>query len=508
MTSLWMPHPRPAAATPFTPGAHHDVVIVGAGLTGLCTAVLLAVDGFDVCVVDAGEVASGASGNNTGKVSLLQGSVLSTLRAHHPAALVRAYVEANRDGQEWLLAFADAAGIPRTTHTAFSYAHTADGADTVDQEHAAAREAGLPVRIATAADTGELPFPLSRAVALEDQSALDPAALTAALAAAFVAAGGTLHTGVRATGLSVLPRPTLRTRAGTLTAEQIVLATGTPIVDRGLTFAKVSGSRSYCVSFQTPGAVPQGLYLSVDGPSRSLRPVDADGSRLIVGGNGHPVGRVDSERHQVDDLIAWTQQHFPGAEPTHRWSAQDYTSHNLVPFVGALPRGLGRVRFATGYAKWGLTNAPWAALRLAAEIRGQAREELPRWMTMIGTRLTMPGDLARGAVENARVAGAAARGWLAAERQAVPVVQPAEGQGVVAQRGGAPVAISTVGGRTRAVSAVCSHLGGVLSWNDAECTWDCPLHASRFAPDGTRLEGPAVRDLPAVPRRTDAPGRG
>lgn len=58
--------------------------------------------------------------------------------------------------------------------------------------------------------------------------------------------------------------------------------------------------------------------------------------------------------------------------------------------------------------------------------------------------------------------------------------------------------ISTVDGTTRAVSAVCSHLGGVLSWNDAECTWDCPLHASRFAPDGTRIEGPALHDLPRL----------
>jgi len=55
--------------------------------------------------------------------------------------------------------------------------------------------------------------------------------------------------------------------------------------------------------------------------------------------------------------------------------------------------------------------------------------------------------------------------------------------------------VSSVDGQTRAVSAVCSHLGGVVAWNDADRTWDCPLHASRFAPDGTRIEGPAIDDL-------------
>ncbi|MCR2793634.1 FAD-dependent oxidoreductase [Microbacterium sp. zg.Y625] len=503
MTALWKQDPRPVPTHPFERGAHHDVVIVGAGLTGLSTGVMLARDGFDVAVIDAGDIASGASGSNTGKVSLLQGSTLSTIRAHHPASLVHAYVEANRAGQEWILAFADAAGVPRTTHTAYSYAQSAAGVETVDAEHDAAREAGLPTRIVTADEVAGLPFPVARAVALDDQTALDPEDLTRALAAAFVAAGGTLHTGARVMGMSVLPRPEVRTSLGEMTAGQVVLATGIPIVDRGLTFAKVTGSRSYCVSFDTPGPVPEGLYLSVDGPTRSVRPVAEHGSRLIVGGNGHPVGRADSERRLVEDLVAWTHQYFPGAEPTHRWSAQDYTSHNRVPFVGVLPRGLGRVRFATGYAKWGLTNAPWAALRLAAEIRGQAREELPQWMAQIGTRLTMPGDLGRGIVENAKVAGAAARGWVGAERTSVPVPRPAEGEGVVAERRGRPVGISTVGGVTRAVSAVCSHLGGVVAWNDAERTWDCPLHASRFAPDGTRLEGPARTDLPCLAQRSD-----
>lgn len=75
------------------------------------------------------------------------------------------------------------------------------------------------------------------------------------------------------------------------------------------------------------------------------------------------------------------------------------------------------------------------------------------------------------------------------------MTRPRDGTGVVAHRAGRPVGVSTVGGVTRGVSAVCPHLGGVLDWNDADCTWDCPLHASRFAPDGTRIEGPARRDL-------------
>ncbi|MFK4851014.1 FAD-dependent oxidoreductase [Microbacterium sp. ZW T6_19] len=504
MTPLWKLGPTVPLGSPFEPGARHDVVIVGAGLTGLSTAVMLADAGLDVAVIDAGVVAELATGANTGKLSLLQGSRLAEIRRHHPASLVRAYVDANRDGMQWLLEFAETAGIPCTRRTDHSYAQERAGLDVLRRQHAAAREAGLAARMVQPADL-DVPFPALGAVALDDQATIDPVRVTQALARRLLASGGTLHEHVRATGAHALPEPRVETTAGPLFAHDIVLATGTPFLDRGLYFMKVRGLRSYCVSFRTSSPVPEGTFISVDGSTRSIRAVaetdgPADAAQLVVGGGGHPVGRSDGETAAIDDLVAWTRRHFPDAEETHRWSAQDYESHNLIPFVGAMPRGLGRIRFATGYAKWGLTNAPAAAQRLTAEILGTPRRERASWMTAIGTRLTVPADLARGAAEGARVAAAAASGWADAERRAVPVPQPAEGQGVVANRAARPVGISTVDGVTRAVDAVCTHLGGVLDWNDAECTWDCPLHASRFAPDGRRLEGPAVHDLGRVPR--------
>ena len=499
MESLWRAGTSRITGTPFAPGSRADVVVVGAGLTGLSTALMLQQAGRSVIVIEAGEVAELATGGNTGKLSLLQGSVLSELRRHHPAALVQAYVDANRAGMEWLIAFAEESGVPFTRRTAYTYAQTDAAASIVDDEFDAAREAGLDVRRADPDALG-VPFPVASAIALADQVALDPARIAAALAERFVAAGGTLHTGVRVTKAHTLPDPRVDTAEGVVFADQVVLATGAPIADRGLYFAKTSGLRSFCVSFDTDAPLPDGLMLSVDGPTRSIRsvtPGDGPGAGLVVGGNGHPVGRSASERAAVEDLVDWTRRHFPGARETHRWSAQDYQSHDLIPFVGAMPRGLGRIRFATGYGKWGLSNAPWAALRLTAEIQGMPWRDRPSWMTGIGTRLTVPADIVQGAVENARVGAAAVAGWAGATASRTPVPRPAEGEGVVASRGLEPVAISTTDGTTRAVSAVCTHLGGILSWNDAECTWDCPLHASRFAADGTRLEGPAVRDLEA-----------
>ncbi|MFG6446586.1 FAD-dependent oxidoreductase [Microbacterium sp. P07] len=508
MTSLWTHDLPPVTGATLEAGSSHDVVVVGAGITGLSTALMLVRAGVDVAVIEKGEVAELATGSNTGKVSLLQGTTLSELRRHHPAGLVRAYVEANRSGADWVADTARDLGVPVARRTAYTYAQEGSGIRAVQDEHAAAVEAGLDTRIVGVAEMADAPFPITRAVALDDQIALDPARFARALAEAFVAAGGRLYTRTPVRRVSVIPRPTVETDAGELFADRIVLATATPIMDRGLYFAKTSGLRSSCVSFQLEGETVEGMYLSADAPTRSIRLVQegeraVGGAQLIIGGAGHPVGREDSERALVDELVAWARRYLPVGEETHRWSAQDYRSHNLVPFIGTMPRTLGRVSFATGYAKWGLTNGPAAAMRLVSELRGEKRSAQPTWMTVIGTRMTMPADLALGAAENASVAAEAARGWIGAESAPVPVPRPAEGVGVVAQRGGRPVGVSTANGLTRAVDAICPHLGGVLAWNDLECTWDCPLHASRFAADGTRIEGPATTDL----RRLDGGAR-
>ena len=493
------PSGQSATSGAVDPAFHADVIVVGAGVTGLATAIMLLDAGRRVIVLEQDVPGSLASGRNTGKVSLLQGKKLSTIRRGHPARLVRAYVDANRAGQQWLRRACERAGVAYREATAYSYAQSVDGLDTVDAEIRAGQEAGLPVRLVRDVPDA-VPFPVAGAAALDGQLALDPAELMRGLAELVTRGGGRLVTGVRALGVRASDPVAVRTSAGTYTADQVVISTGAPILDRGLYWAKTSGFRSMLVSFEPPPAaeLPDGLYLSVDKPSRSIRSADFGGrTRLIVGGADHRTGRAPSTRELLDEVVAWTNEWWPDATDPEHWAAQDYESHNRVPFVGRMPRGRGRVWFATGYAKWGLTNGSAAAIRITHEMLGARR---PDWGRVIGSRLTVPADFARATAEGARVGAAAVRGWVDALRapEAAAAPQPPEGVGVVLRRGAHPVGVSTVGGDTCEVSAVCTHLGGVLRWNDAECTWDCPLHASRFDHRGNRIEGPAVRDLERV----------
>ncbi len=489
MTSLWLAESEHVQDDPWQPGVNHQEVVVGAGLTGLATALLLARAGRDVTVIEARSAGAVTTGNTTAKLSLLQGSQLSSISRHHSAAVVKAYVEGNTEGQAWMLRYCDDHGIPYQRRTAFSYATTDHGATRLRREKDLAQQAGLDV---TWHDELDLPFSTTGGIALADQAQFDPMDVVTSLAEELRSHGGRIHTGVRVRGVDVGDPCTIQTDAGDVRAERVVIATGTPILDRSLYFAKLEPQRSYAISYAGVTAPPQGMYLSVDQPTRSLRtaPRDDGSEHLLVGGSGHGVGRARSEQHHLDGLRDWAEQHFPGAKETHWWSAQDYSPADSVPFVGALPRGGGRIFVGTGYSKWGMTNAVAAALRLSAEMLGG---DMP-WAEPIKHRITGPMSLASGAVLNAKVGVLMAKGWTEAALRPTSDA-PAEGKGIVGRRGVGLVATSTVGGTTCAVSAVCSHLGGVVSWNDAEKSWDCPLHGSRFAADGSVLEGPATSPL-------------
>jgi glycine/D-amino acid oxidase-like deaminating enzyme/nitrite reductase/ring-hydroxylating ferredoxin subunit len=489
LTSLW--RDRAPVDTDVDLAERYDDLVVGAGITGLVTGLLLARSGRQVAVVEARDVGAVTTGHTTGKVSLLQGTRLTRILDRQSERVARAYVDANREGRDWLLRFCDDHGVPYQRRVAATYAADQGSLDAARREHEAATQLGLTVIWRNDLD---VPFPHVGATTLADQAQLDAMDVLATLVQELRGHGGTIVTGRRVTGVPLTGTTAVTLEDGRrIDAENVVLATGVPILDRGLYFAKVEPDRSYALAFRHPSP-PDLMLLSAGSPTRSIRDAPGpDGPLLLVGGEGHVVGRTRSTRAHLDALRDWTAEWFPGAEETHAWSAQDYSSHDGLPMVGRLPRGRGHLYLATGYGKWGLTNGVAAALSLTQQIHGNR----PSWQAPIAHRITRPS----GALEIARLnasVGVHLVGDLA-RAELTGLTEPAEGEGVVGRRGALPVGWSRVGGRQCSVVALCTHLGGTLSWNDAERSWDCPLHGSRFTAEGEVLEGPATRPL----RRAD-----
>ncbi|TGN62814.1 FAD-dependent oxidoreductase [Nocardioides eburneiflavus] len=479
MTSLWLDGADtvPDDDLP-APGAPLDVVVVGAGLTGLTTTLLLARAGLRVACVEARHVGAVTTGHTTGKVSLLQGTHLSRICRHGSESTARAFVDASREGMEWLLRFCGDHGVVTQRRAAVTYAATASELGAVEREHRVAGSLGLPVEWRERLD---VPFPHVGATVLADQAQLDAMEVLLALAAQVREHGGTIHQGRRVTSVSTSgdDRVAHLEVGHDLRARHVVLATGAPILDRGLHFARLEPQRSYAIAL-AGGPDLDGMYLSAGSDSRSVR--DAPGGVLVVGGSGHVVGRTRSAQAHVEALRSWATAHWPGTTETHAWSAQDYRTPDGFPFVGHLPGGGGRIHVATGYEKWGMATSVLAARAISGDILGAE----PSWAGVLHRRVPHPSGLAEVARFNLGVGASLVTGAVRTVREHLPGVS----------------------GRTQAyecgVVGVCTHLGGLLRWNDAEDTWDCPLHGSRFTRDGEVLEGPATR--PLRKRSQDAPG--
>ncbi|MFP3580398.1 FAD-dependent oxidoreductase [Arthrobacter sp. fls2-241-R2A-200] len=493
MKSLWLDRESHFASDALPDEKHWDTIVVGAGITGMVAALLLSRSGQRVVVFEARSLGAVTTGNTTGKLSLLQGGALSALRSQYSLKVVQAYVEANKTGQAWLTQYMEQQAVPFQRRTAVTFATTGDGGQRLRKEAAVARDAGLDVHFSR--DPG-LPFPVVEALELEDQAQLHPMEVLDALAKDIRGHGGVIVEGVQVQNVGSGQPMEVSTRKGTFTADAVVVATGTPILNRGLYFAKLEPNRSYAAALRPPAGttVPQGMYLSIDSPTRSQRTHPTpEGELLLVGGYGHTAGRAASPQQHLDDLLGWAQEHYPGSEVTHTWSAQDYQATNLMPFFGKLPRGHGRIFFATGYNKWGLSNGVAAALSLTSDLLGGQSD----WASVIHHRVTSPQGALQAVRLNASVAKRMVedRAKVRNNPEITDETRPPEGMGVVGLYQGEPAAVSTVDGKVCRVSASCAHLGGLLSWNDAEKSWDCPLHGSRFTPEGKYLEGPATHHL-------------
>ncbi len=491
---LWYADHSPEQASLKLERRDYDVVIVGAGISGLSVAYHALRAGRSVLVIDKGPIGGGETGRTSAHLSNALDDHFHVLERVHGRDGARLAAESHRAAIEDIFAIAEREQIPcDAVHVdgyLFARPHVQQDVHILEAELAAAQRAGLTVDMI---DRAPLSFTTGPALRFRDQAQFEPMAYLQGLARAIRGLGGELCTGLHVESIEEGEPALVHLRGGDrVRASSVVVATNTPINDLFAIHSKQAPYRTYMIAVEIPvGFVERGLYWDLEDPYHYLRLVDDN--LLLVGGEDHKVGQERDPAQSWQRLLDWTRSRFPTAgELRSQWSGQVLEPADGLAFIGRNPGAARNMYVVTGDSGNGITHGALAGLLITDLLT--MRDNPWHRLYDPSRKITHPVALREFVRENVNVA-----------LQYADWVRPSEnhrehGRGTVERRGIHRVAVYCGdNGVQHECSARCPHLGGVVHWNAAEGTWDCPLHGSRFARRGEVLTGPATANLSRAP---------
>lgn len=504
--SIWQRHALHLDTSAALAGGPYDACVIGAGIAGLSVAYQLARGGQRVLLLEDGAVGSGQTGRSSAHLSSVIDDRFAELERLHGESTSRLAHESHAAAIDAIEAIVAREGIDCAFRRVpgFLMPHDAAARASLHLEEAAARRAGCAVRL-----DPQVPLdPAASGVALrfEHQALFDPLAYLEGLARAFAGLGGLICTGVHVSEVQDGAPPRLRCEDGTvIEARSVVVATNSPVNDRVMMQTKLYPYLTYVVALEIPrGSMEPGLYWDTADPYRYLRLVPGGQNDrcdyAITGGEDHRVGHGGGQTARFDRLEQWTRERLPQAGArVECWSGQVLETLDGLAYIGRNP-GERNVYIVTGDSGMGLTHGSLAGLLIA----GLILDGRHAWEKIYDPARKPVKALREYLSENLAV-GTEYAAWLSAGDVDDGAAIAAE-SGAIVRRGVQKLAVyRDAAGGLHSRSAVCPHLGAIVSWNELEKTWDCPAHGSRFDCQGRVIQGPANKGLEEV--RNIAQGR-
>ncbi|HEX6107730.1 MAG TPA: FAD-dependent oxidoreductase [Gemmatimonadales bacterium] len=463
---------------------------MGAGIAGITTAYLLALEGRQVVVLEDGAVGGGETGRTTAHLSNAlddRYQVLERLHGQDGARMAAASHGAAIDRIASIVR-AETIDCDFQRLNGFLFVPPGETLEVLDAEFEAARRAGLQdVRMVPRAPVAS--FDTGPCLCFPRQAQFHPLAYLTALVSAIQQRGGRIFGGTHVTGVEAGPPAAVSTESGpTVTADFVVCATNTPIIDWLVIHSKQAPYRTFAIGARVPpDSVPAALYWDTADPYHYVR---LHGDMLIVGGEDHKTGQENDGYDRFAYLESWSRERFPIGEVEYRWSGQVMEPVDGLGYIGCNPGDKGHILVATGDSGHGMTHGTIAGILLTDLILGRPNE----WETLYDPSRKSLRSAAEYLKENVNVAKQYLDYVSPGEARSVDDIRP--GQGALVRQGLTKLAVyRDDNGTLHTLSAVCTHLGCIVHWNSLERTWDCPCHGSRFAVDGSVLNGPAAVGL-------------
>ncbi len=504
LKSHWMNRAHLPDFAKLTADVTVDVAIVGAGITGITAAYLLKKAGKKVALLERDRCCQADTGHTTAHLTYVTDKRLSELVKTFGKDHAQAAWEAGQAAMEQIGANVEEEQI----HCAFAvvpgYLHApwkdipADESQRLQEDAALAVEMGFDAKYFEA-----IPIAKRPGIRFANQAKFHPLHYLAALTRRIPGEDCHIFEHAEATEFQTDP---LAVKVGkhTIHCKYLVLATHVPLMgNTGLIGAtlfqtKIASISSYAIGAKLPKAtVPQAILSDTSQPYYYLRIDRQDrNDYAILGGEDHKTGQETDPNHCFENLEKLLASIFPEATVDARWTGQVVESPDGLPFIGETAEN----QFvATAFAGNGMTFGTLSAMMATDAV---LRRKNP-WRDLFDVnrkKLSTAWDYLK---ENIDYPYYFIKDKLtAAEGTNLQAVKPGEGK--ILKLDGQRVAVYRDShNKVSAVSAICTHMGCVVHWNQADSTWDCPCHGSRFRPTGDVLAGPAEAPLPKADTGTE-----
>jgi glycine/D-amino acid oxidase-like deaminating enzyme/nitrite reductase/ring-hydroxylating ferredoxin subunit len=476
--------------------AEAEVVIVGAGITGLTTALHVQAAGLRVMILEAGRVGAGTTGGTSAHLDAVPDQGADELIRKFGEASAR-QITAGRMAaidqiETWCREFeidCDFRRIP-----AYFYSESESGAKTLMKQADSLRRLGLSLERAAAVD---LPFAGYGGLRIDHQGRFHSLRYLRGLARVFHGRGGVIHEHTPVQPPAGKAEASVETAHGRISASRgVVLCTHSPFLGPSQFDARVAAYQSYVLTARIAEEIPDALFWDDAEPYHYLRRAASDDPHLIIaGGADHKTGQGGDERESVRQLEEYVRERFTVEAIEQRWSAEFHEPDDGIPYIGAVPRA-DRLWMSTGYSGTGLSYGTMAG-RLLSDLL--LERENPLAEIVRPSRVKPLAAAKRFVTENVNVAQRFIGDRVTADSiQSLQEIRSGQGR-LVRYRGRALAAYRSEDGHLHTLSPACTHMGCFVQWNEQEHTWDCPCHGGRYTATGERVYGPPPRDLEPKP---------
>lgn len=490
--SYWISSTPPTNYPELSQDISVDAAIIGGGMTGIKTAYYLKKEGLKVCLIEARRILEGVTGHTTAKVTAQHHLIYDTLINKFGEEKAKLYADANLWAIEEINKIINENNIKCdfTRQPSFVYAQSDEYIIKVEKEVAAAQRLGIN---AFYDKELPLPFPIKGAIRFDNQAQFHPRKYLLPLAETISKEGSFIFENTRMKEITGEDPYIIITDKGKITAKHVVIASHFPVHDHyGFYFARMYESRTYALGMKIKEKFPGGMYLSAESPSHSLRSQPYENGELVLlVGEEHKTGHHKEAAEHYRRLEEFANENYNVEKILYHWSTQDCMPLDDIPYIGKITKAANNMYVATGFKKWGMTHSVVAGALIRDIILNKKNscEEV-----FNPSRVTLTQSAKRFMQINADVAKELISGKLDIPRDTLNDIK--EEEGTTIEIGGRRIgAYKDKNGKVYLVDTTCTHLGCELKWNDAEKSWDCPCHGSRFTYTGEVLDGPAVKPL-------------